>query len=261
MPTATKQRAELVLCRLGAYRPARNAYQSVFNRDAYAERQRDRAFYRSFLQPGDLAFDVGANEGRLTETFAALGARVVAVEPNPDLAERIRDRYGSSDVAVEAVAIGAQAGTATLRLGRDSEHSTLSTDWEAALRAEGGDDRWAGTIEVPVTSLDLLIERHGAPDFIKIDVEGFEPEVLSGLHRASPALSFEFQCRAIALAVHSVQLVAALGDYEFSFAGPDRAALPADGWMGATELLETLDVARRRDPKGYGDVYARLPRR
>lgn len=257
MPTASKLRAEELLCRLGAYRPARNAYQSVFNREVYADRRRDREFFRQFLSPGALAFDVGANEGRLTETFVELDARVIAVEPNPELAARIRARYASASVAVEAVAVGPEDGVATLQLGRDSEHSTLSADWQDSLREEGGDDRWAGTIDVAVTSLDRLVDRHGMPDFVKIDVEGFEPQVLAGLHRPVPALSFEFQCRAIPLARRSVELIVALGAYEFNVGRPERTVLDADGWTSPERALEALESVQRREPRGYGDVYAR----
>jgi FkbM family methyltransferase len=251
-------RVEDVLCRLRLYRPARNTYQRLFNREVIADRRHDREFFAAFVPAGGLVFDVGANEGRLTETFYELGARVVAIEPNPDLATRIRARYGSSRVHVESAALGAEAGVAQLLLGRDSEHSTLSDEWQAALGDEGGAERWTSTVEVPVTSLDILIDRYGTPDFVKIDVEGFEPQVLSGLHRRVPALSFEFQCRAIDIARRSVETVDALGGYEFNLGRPERGSLAADGWTDAAGVLERLEAARAADPQSYGDVYARL---
>jgi len=250
-------RAEDALCRLGLYRPARNTYQRLFNRTVIADRRRDRAFFAALVPSGALAFDIGANEGRVTETFAELGARVVAVEPNPALAEKVRARYGSRDVQVEAAAVGAQVGTAQLRLGVDSEHSTLSDEWQEAVDDETRAARWSDTVEVPVTTLDRLIDLHGLPSFIKIDVEGFEPEVLSGLSHRVPALSFEFQCRAVGLAERCVALVDQLGDYEFQVGTHDRATLSDQGWTGATEVLEHLRAASARNPDGYGDVYAR----
>ncbi len=253
-------RAEDLLCRLRLYRPARNTYQRLFNREVHADRRADRRFFSAFVRPGGLVFDVGANEGRVTEVFAELGAHVVAIEPNPDLAAKIRARYGSARVHVESAALGDSEGVAELRLGADSEHSTLSDEWQQAVGDEAGAERWTDTVEVRVTSLDRLIERYGMPDFVKIDVEGFEPQVLSGLHRRVGALSFEFQCRAIDIARRSVETVEALGGYEFNLGRPERGSLPAEGWTDAAGALEALAAAREADPLSYGDVYARLAR-
>jgi FkbM family methyltransferase len=258
LPLGARRRAEDLLCRAGVYGSARNAYQRVFNRAHYATRRRDLAFFRAFVPAGGLVFDVGANEGRMTQTFAELGATVVAVEPNPALSARVRARYASRRVTVEPVAIGDAVGTAELHLGRDSGHSTLSSAWQDAVGEEGGAARWDGSVRVPVTTLDALIERHGRPDFVKIDVEGFEPNVLAGLHQPVPALSFEFLCAAIGIARTCVERVAALGDYEFNLARGEEHLLPAGGWSGADALLERLERLGQTDAEGYGDVYARL---
>ena len=244
---------------MGAYRPARNAYQAVFNRPHWSTRRRDRDFFRSFVTPGGLVFDVGANEGRMTETFAELGATVVALEPNPALAARVGRRYGSSRVTVEAAAVGAEEGSAVLRLGRDSGHSTLSDEWQETV-GDAATDRWESSIEVPVTTLDALIARHGTPEFVKIDVEGFEPQVLAGLHHPVRALSFEFLCAAPAIAEECVTTLGRLGPYELNLALGERHEFHDEGWMGADALLHELRGLSRSDPEGYGDVYARLAR-
>ena len=66
-------------------------------------------------------------------------------------------------------------------------------------------------MRVPVTTLDDLIERHGMPSFIKLDVEGFEVEALAGLTRPVPALSFEFTTIQRDLATACIERCAALG--------------------------------------------------
>ena len=78
----------------------------------------------------------------------------------------------------------ATAGSVALKLNLDNP--TVSTASDDFVRAADGAPGWEGqawtsTIEVPLTTLDALIARHGTPAFIKIDVEGFEAEVLAGL--------------------------------------------------------------------------------
>jgi FkbM family methyltransferase len=257
--TSPRQRVEDLLCRVRAYRVVRNTYQLLFNREYHLARVRDKAFFRQFVPTGGLVFDIGANQGRLTQVFAEIGARVVAVEPNPALTARVRARYGSARVTVEGAAIGDQEGTAELSLGRDSGHSTLSTDWQDAI-GDAATDRWDGSVEVPVTTLDALIARHGRPDFVKIDVEGFEPQVLSGLHEPVDALSFEFLCAAPELAPRCIERIRALGHYEFNLARGEEHDLAPGEWTGPDEILARLDELRAADPESYGDVYARLRR-
>jgi FkbM family methyltransferase len=252
-----RRRVEDLLCLAGVYRPARSTYQRLFNRDLHRSRRRDREFFSRFIARGDLVFDIGANEGRVTQTFAELGAKVVAVEPNPELATRVRARYGSRAVTVEAVAVGAEPGEAPLRLGRESGHSTLSVTWQRAVGEEEGARRWERFVLVPVTTLDALIERHGRPGFVKIDVEGYEAEVLGGLHEPLPALSFEFLCRAPEVTRRAVAALEALGTYEYELAHDEEHRIEGR-WRNAAELLDVLADVASADPDGYGDVYARL---
>jgi FkbM family methyltransferase len=229
------------------YRPLRNVYQRVFNRDYWRERKILRERLRPFVPPGSLAFDVGANRGHYAEALLELGARVVAVEPNPELAATIRRHYRG--ITVEAVAIGAEPGKATLRVGTYDGHSTLSGEW-AALHPE----RWIGELDVDVTTLDALIARYGEPAFVKIDVEGFEPEVVSGLSVPVAALSFEYQARAPGIAESALRAVERLGHYEFAVA---RADGPLGPWGDAEAVQRSLAAHADADSEGYGDIYAR----
>ncbi len=153
-------------------------------------------FYRALITPGTLVFDIGAHVGDRTACFRRLGARVIALEPQPDCAALLRDEF-STDAQTQIIqaAIGAQKGSARLHRNESNPTvSTLSTDFIAAARdAEGWrEQNWTSEIDVPVLTLDDLIATHGVPIFIKIDIEGFEHEALKGLSQAVLALSFEF---------------------------------------------------------------------
>src|SRR6185503_4823172 len=107
---------------LGAIRAARATIRSF--RIYYADRGRRAAMdrlYAAFVRPGDLVFDVGAHVGDRVAAFRRLGARVVAVEPQPALVAALRLLFGRDpNVAIEAVALGREPGTVTLKLNLDN---------------------------------------------------------------------------------------------------------------------------------------------
>lgn len=232
------------------YRIARASYLRFFNREYWEHRRQRCALYSRFVRPGDLVFDVGANVGNVSEVFIGLGARVVAIEPSPNLAREIRRRCGRR-VTVETVALGAEPGHAPLLIGKHSGHSTLSAEWAHAAPTA---DRWAGTIEVPVTTLDLLFQRYGLPAFVKIDVEGYEDKVLAGLTLAVPALSFEFQAAYLTPATACLDRLS--GAYEFVVLRSSTTVLP-DEWERADLTRDRLGAICRENPTAYGDVFAR----
>ena len=166
-------------------------------------------------------------------------------------------RYPSVHV-VEA-ALGARPGSTTLYLDEELASSTVSQEWRDVVG-----DGWAQqSIEVPVSTFDNLIASLGAPSFAKIDVEGFEAEVLRGLSIPLPAFSFEYQARALHLTVRAIERVLELGPYVFNF----THNLPYGTWPefrlrvfgGAEELVRALKKAAADTPLMFGDVYARLP--
>jgi FkbM family methyltransferase len=227
------------------YRPTRNAYQRVWNRDYYRERQERRAFFRDHVKRGELVFDIGANRGHYAEMFRELGARVVAVEPTPRLAREIWSHFPG--ITVEEAAVGDHEGEIPFRLADDHQYSTVSGEWASIVP-----DRFVDTITVPLTTIDVLIEKHGKPDFVKIDVEGYEAEALAGLSVPIAGVLFEYQSRFLDNARRAVERLVELGDYRFLLLGK------GDEWMDAGTLLARLrDIAERRE-EAAGDVLARL---
>src|SRR5258708_30129788 len=100
-------------------------------------------------------------------------------------------------VSIVGKAVSASNGKEILWVDKPgSAKNTLNTKWVETLRTDssrfGESLEFAGRCEVETVTLDSLIEAHGLPTFIKIDVEGHEPAVLKGLHRRVPGVSFEF---------------------------------------------------------------------
>jgi FkbM family methyltransferase len=230
----------------------------------YGDRRRRAVMdllYGRFVRPGDLVLDVGAHVGDRVASFRRLGARVVAVEPQPALATTLRLLFGRDRaVAIEPIAVGRSPGSLELSINTDNPTvSTASADFRlAAQDAPGWEGQvWDRTIRVEVTTLDALIARHGAPAFIKIDVEGFEAEALAGLSSAPPALSFEFTTIQPEVAAACLRRCVALGYRRFNAMLGESHVLAHSSWLSAPDIAAWISALPKQ--ANSGDVYALPP--
>ncbi|MET7243379.1 FkbM family methyltransferase [Methylobacterium sp. EM32] len=218
------------------------------------------ALYRRFVRPGDLVFDVGAHVGDRVAAFRRLGARVVALEPQPGPARALRLLHGRDpDVTLVAAAVGDAPGEVVFHLNSANPTvSSVSADFVAGAEGAPGWEGqvWDRRITVLATTLDRLVAEHGRPAFVKIDVEGFEDRVLAGLSVPLPALSFEFTTIARNTALRCLDRLAALGAYGFDVALGESQALTFGRLVGRDQMaahLMALPMAANS-----GDVYAVL---
>ena len=242
-----------------SFRTARGILRSI--RIYYGDRSRAAAMdrlYSGLVRRGDLVFDIGAHVGDRVASFHRLGARVVAVEPQRAMVRVLKLFYGRR-VAVEEAAVGRSAGSTSMMINADNPTvSTLSPAFVCAARGASGweTQRWTRSAEVAVTTLDALIRKHGAPAFIKLDVEGFEAEALAGLTRAVKALSFEFTTIQRDVALACIARCVALGYARFNAALDESQTLVHADWVGGDEIARW--VSGLPHAANSGDIYAAL---
>jgi len=224
-------------------------------------RQRSlRRLYREFIRPGDLVFDIGAHLGDRSTAFAALGARVVALEPQPRLLRWLQrmTRY-KPEIVCLPLAVGRAPGNAELALSlRNPTVASLDSRWREHLRTTSPGFRhvrWEDSVTVTVITLDELIRRYGQPNFCKIDVEGFEVEVLAGLSQPLPALSFEFVNGTLDQALRCLEELVRLGHHEFNAIAGEQRRFIWSSWQSPESLRQWLDAGA--DGIASGDIYAR----
>lgn len=223
--------------------------------------ERCLGFYTQFVKPGDLVFDVGANVGTRTKVFLRLGASVVGFEPQRACADVLRQVLGSNpSFRLVQEAVGAASGRASLRVSDRHVLSTLSETWLTRVRQSGrfAGAEWKTAYQVTVTTLDAAVARFGAPAFVKVDVEGFEAEVLAGLSQPVQSGSIEFAAEALDTTFSCVDRLVRLADYRFQLSLGESMSLCLPDWQAAPELMSALDLARNGNPFVWGDVYFAL---
>jgi FkbM family methyltransferase len=216
-------------------------------------------FYSQFVGPNSIVFDVGANIGNRTKIFERLGAKVFAFEPQPFCSEILKTHFGrSSRVVVVPKAIGATLGHVDLHLNVSDTIASMSHYFmqrtEETKRFKG--TKWDGVVSVPVVTLDSIISTSvSRPDFIKIDVEGYELEVLKGLSSGPKALSFEFTPELSDLSSQCIDKILTLGEYEFQLSLYEGLVWALPAWTDGMSLKKALGSVPK---EAFGDVYARL---
>jgi len=221
--------------------------------------KRKKNFYKKFIQANHLCFDVGAHLGDRTSTWLELGASVVGFEPQPRFSEYIQKKFGSHPKYThEAIGVGQHKGKATMHIS--SMYPTLSSlAGEAWMKDVSNSTalniNFDQELEVPTNSLDAMMLKHGVPNFIKIDVEGYEINVLMGLSQKVDFISFEF------LSFNKDELIACLdrlkelGYQEFNWSYAETFRLVFENWKSSDEIIRSIENFKQGTFSG--DVYAK----
>ena len=225
-----------------------------------AQDQRMLAFYSHFVAAGELCMDVGANVGNRTKVFLRLGATVVAVEPQERCLKILEKAFGDNPrLRLVGKALGEIESQAEMLVSDADTISSLSEKWIAAVKESGrfSQHRWDKKQTVQLTTLDSLIAEHGVPAFIKIDVEGFEYQVIKGLSRPVRVLSLEFTPEFMDPALQCIEHLQRLGTIRMNYSIGENMSLELGGWVSPEECIKVVSKLGR-DNKAFGDIYVRF---
>jgi len=222
-----------------------------------------QALYSQFVQPGNLCFDIGANMGSRVATFLLLKAKVIALEPQAKCVNELHKVFWGYDVTVIPKGVGAKNEFKDFFLADDTLISSFSQEWISGMKSGHFlKNKWDKTEQIEIVTLDMLMEEYGVPDFIKIDTEGFELEVMKGLSTPVKALSFEYTLpHQKDQAIACVELLDKLYNNRalFNICRDEAYQMRFDKWMEAGELLTILksDEFNKSNYGVYGDIYVK----
>jgi FkbM family methyltransferase len=245
---------KLPIIRFGGYKAARWVADHVVDRSRLRAHKKRLDLFQSLVSPGDLCFDVGANIGDYTAALIAAGARVVAIDPQPSSVMELRARFkGDKRVVVEPIALGSKCGGADFYVRDLHGTSSFIKNWETSEYIE--------KIHVPVRTIESLIAIYGKPNYVKIDVEGYELEVIRGLESKVDLLSFEYHLTAddCAAKLKIIKTLARFGTLSFNLL-PDFAS--TFRWKQFCSAEEFHDIFPSKLAKSgefsYGDIFVKI---
>tara|TARA_Y100000310_G_C20633532_1_gene789951 strand:+ start:1062 stop:1829 length:768 start_codon:yes stop_codon:yes gene_type:complete len=214
---------------------------------------RQKEFYSQFIKKGSLVFDIGSHIGDKTAVFLSLGAVVVSIEPQKPCVRYIKKRflnYDDKSLVVLNKGLSNEVGMQKMYICDGATTiSTFSDQWKDGRFK---DYIWGRSKIVPVTTLDAVISEYGVPDFCKIDVEGFEYNVLKGLSRPIRNISFEFVKEFLDQALLCMKLIENLAPTEFNWCcGTD---FQFENSVSKDELYYNLN--KSEDSLLNGDIYS-----
>lgn len=204
-----------------------------------------------------LIFDIGANVGNFTDKCLELNnSRVVSIEANDDLVTHLKNRFSGKNVEVLNLLVSDESNKEIdFFISNADTISTASKDWIQNSRFSN-DFSWNLVVKKRTITLDDLIYKYGSPDLIKIDVEGYEYEVISGLSTKQKDLCFEWTEEQYDMIDRTCQHLKSIGYLDFGFIYGDSYLTKPDKWTSWENCEIHLDIDKKRKEK-WGMIWVR----
>lgn len=238
----------------------------TYSRAYQAVQVKRKRLYSEFLSTGDLCYDIGANVGDISQNLLDMGMKVIAVEPVEYCCKYMKKRFKKygRQITILRNAIGSKIGKKVkINVCNATALSSLSKQYLNMMKQKHITEYldWSKQEEVETETLDSLMYiylDYGTPKYIKIDVEGYEYEVLKNLddYFKIPVISFEFTTGLLPTAIKCINKLKSLGDYKFNLVLREQMYFIFDKWISAEDMIKFI---KSLNPDLYfGDIFARL---
>ncbi len=216
--------------------------------------RRASKFYDALIPERSICFDVGANVGDKSVIYSKLGHTVYAFEPQTECQQALANRLaGFSNATICQIGLGSVPGKADLQVCNLNEVSTLSKSFiEFYDRYDYLE--WNQSESITIDTLDAQIQKFGMPSYVKIDVEGYEMEVLKGLSEAVDVIEFEFNGPFKSEALDCVRRISDIGEYRFNYSLYEQCKFELKAPIHPKAFIKTFSDLP--DSILTGDIYA-----
>ncbi len=211
--------------------------------------------FMDLIPENAVIFDVGAHTGEKTESFLKLSPKtVLAIEPQSSCLQILNKKFSKNPyVKIIPNCLNNHEGPIEINICSDAPTlSTCSNHWN---QGRFSNQIWDKKEMVQGTTLDILIEEYGMPDYCKIDVEGFEYSVLKGLTRPIPLISIEYTKEFLEETAKIISYLESLGMTEFNFTIGENPSFYLKTFTDGESLIEKLSNIPEK--LLWGDIYAR----
>ena len=207
------------------------------------------------LNSGDLFFDIGAHLGEKSKKILDKNLKIVMLEPLPQCVKQLKEIFkNNKNVEIVEKAVGRIIGNTILEV--NSKIPTISTMAKHWKSGRFSNQTWDQKISVEVTTLDHLIKIYGLPSYIKIDVEGFELDVLLGLSQKAGIISFEFTSEFLDQTTKCLDHLKKIGYSKFNFSVGESRKFFFE-WSNTDNLIFKLNNESKNNKLLWGDIYCK----
>lgn len=217
-----------------------------------------KKIFEQIIVSDDLVFDVGCNVGDKSNIFLSLGAKVIGFEPQYIPYNVALNRFKDNNrFFIENIALGDKIGTEIIYIADVDTISSMSVNFiKEVKKSRFFNSKWNDGEKVNINTIDNIIKIYGIPKFIKIDVEGYELNVLNGLTNSIDCISIEFNPEMLNNTIECIEYIDKLNNYNtiFNYGYREDEYFKFEKWISKNEILSYLKSINDFKYE-FGDVY------